>query len=77
MSKSIFVVCHLAVVGTSSALLAGCGGGDISSAELASVTPAVATVRTPLVDDEGWPMPPDPEPADIARPATADRRATP
>ena len=76
MSKSTFVVCHLAVFAASSALLAGCGGGDISSVELASTTPA-ATVRTPLVDDEGWPMPPDPVPADIARPATADRRATP
>jgi ABC-type glycerol-3-phosphate transport system substrate-binding protein len=76
MSGSNLVVRRLVAIAAASALLAACGGGDMSSAELASAIPTDVTVRTPLVDDDGWAMPADPAPVDITRPATAHGRTT-
>jgi len=76
MSGMTFVACRLAAIAAAAALLAGCGGGDISSAQLASATSTDVKVRTPLVDDDGWPMPADPPPAHAAPPAAAHGQAT-
>jgi len=76
MSRSNFVVCRVAAIVAASALVAACGGGDHSSTELASAGRTDVTVHTPLVDDDGYPMPAVPAPADVARPATALGPAT-
>ena len=66
MSGTKLVVCRLAAIAAASALLAGCGGGDIASARARFRRLANVTVRTPLVDDDGWPMPADPAPGHLA-----------
>ena len=74
MYRTKFAVrCFAAVA--AAALLAGCGGGDVATAEDASSVIADSRVRTPLVDDEGWPMPADP-PSDGTSPAGGQDGAT-
>ena len=76
MSGMRFVACRLAAIATVAALLAGCGGGDISSTEGAPATATDVRVRTPLVDDDGWPMPADLPPAGTVPTAAAPDQAT-
>ena len=73
MSGTKLVLCRLAAIAAAAAFLPGCGGGDMSNADCAR---ADVRVRTPLVDDDGWPMPADVPPADVARPATTHGSGT-
>jgi hypothetical protein len=76
MSGTKLLVCRAAAIAAASASLAGCGGGDMSSGELASAAVSDVTVRTPLVDDDGYPVPPVPAARDMAQPATEHGPAT-
>jgi len=76
MSGSNFVACRLAAIAAAAALSAGCGGGDAPSVELDSSTLSEVKVRTPLVDDDGWPMPADPPPPYRRPPGGADEAST-
>ena len=73
MCRTTFSVWRYAAIAAVAASTAGCAGGDIFLAGRAS---ADVTYRTPLVDDDGWPMPADPPSAGAARPANAVRAAT-
>jgi len=68
MSGTNLVLCRLAAIAAAAAFLPGCGGGDMSNADCAR---ADVRVRTPLVDDDGWPMPADPPTAHTAPAAGA------
>jgi hypothetical protein len=73
MCRTTISVWRCAAIAAVAASTAGCAGGDVLHAERAS---ADVTHRTTLVDDDGWPMPADPQPANMARPANAVRAAT-
>ena len=76
MFQTTSAVCRLALITAAAALSAACGGVDISHTERASAALPDVRVRTPLVDDDGWPMPADPPPAGAARSAGVDKQAT-
>jgi hypothetical protein len=71
MCGTTFVVRRYAAIAAVAALSAGCAGGELSDGRHASAAPSDVRVRTPLVDDDGWPMPADPPTAHTAPAAGA------
>jgi hypothetical protein len=76
MCRTTFAGWRCIAIAAIAALSAGCAGSDGSDRERASATLTDVRVRTPLVDDDGWPMPADPPPVSTAKPAGAVQAAT-
>jgi hypothetical protein len=55
------------------ALSVACTGDEVLNQEGTSPSLADTPARTPLVDDDGWPMPADPPAADTSHAAAAQQ----
>ena len=71
----LFAMRRLASIAAAAALSAGC---SIPQPDVEGTRPPMGEVRvrTPLVDDDGWPMPADGPPADTPHAANAQPRLT-
>ena len=74
MFRGIFAVRRLAAIAAAAALSAGCSStGALPAQTTGGAAHADIRVRTPLVDDDGWPMPADPPLDDRAHGAGAQQ----
>ena len=73
MFQGIFALRRLAAIAAAAALSAGCSSTGALPAQTTGAAYADIRVRTPLVDDDGWPMPADPPLDDNAHAAGAQQ----